>query len=262
MTDSRAANVTLNTQTERPAGKRSFDAVGASAAALFVIAIVAAAYPAFRAGPTTGPGLLLLMGLAGVAFIGIFAFGSSEPKGAVERQGWGEMLDALGEPAAVLSNDGRVLHANSGWAAAFGGAKRLPKTSEAGGLYAALNAAKRGDIGRAELIGGAGERASSVTRFGDRRFLIRAAEPPPAPASPQRVEASNIRPAEIKEPMVAAIAASFDGFAAAAPFGAAALDGGDPLDAVIAEANTALEVMTQGRAKPGVRFGDLLDAGS
>ncbi len=262
MTDSRAANVTLTTQTERPAGKRSFDAVGASAAALFVIAIVAAAYPAFRAGPTTGPGLLLLMGLAGVAFIGIFAFGSSEPKGAVERQGWGEMLDALGEPAAVLSNDGRVLHANSGWSAAFGGTKRLPKTSEAGGLYAALNAAKRGDIGRAELIGGGGERAASVTRFGDRRFLIRAAEPAPAPASPQRVEASNIRPAEIKEPMVAAIAASFDGFAAAAPFGAAALDGGDPLDAVIAEANTALEVMTQGRAKPGVRFGDLLDAGS
>ena len=264
MTDSRAANVTLNTDTGRPADKRSFDAVGAVAAALFVIAITAAAYPAFRAGPTTGPGLLLLMGLAGVAFIGIFAFGASEPKGAAERQGWDEMLDALGEPAAVLSNDGRVLHANAAWGQAFGSVRRLPKTVEGGSLYAALNAAKRGETGRAELIGAVGERNAAVTRFGDRRFLIRAVEPAaaPAPAPAPRVETANIRPAELKEPIVAAIAASFDGFAAAAPFGAAALDGGDPLDAVIVEANTALEVMTQGRAKPGVRFGELLEAGS
>jgi two-component system cell cycle sensor histidine kinase/response regulator CckA len=62
--------------------------------------------------------------------------------------------------------------------------------------------------------------------------------------------------------MMAAITASFDGFAAAAPFGAAALDGADPFAAVIVEANAALEAMTQGRAKPGARFADLLDPGS
>src|SRR3712207_4673664 len=91
------------------AERRGFDAIGAAAAALFVMAIVAAAYPAFKAGPTTGPGMLLLLGLAGVAFIGIFAFGAGESKSGVERNAWGEVLDALTEPAAVLTKDGRVI---------------------------------------------------------------------------------------------------------------------------------------------------------
>ena len=248
--------------TPSPAERRGFDPVGAAAAALFVIAILAAAYPAFRAGPTTGPGMLLLLGLAGVAFIGIFAFGSSEPH-RTDRQGWGEVLDALPEPSAVLSGDGRVLRANAAWAEAFGSSRRLPKTTEAGGLYTALNAAKRGETGSAQLIAGSGERPAAVTAFGERRFLVRALELAAAAQAPLvRAEASNIKPAEVTEPIVAAIAASFDGFAAAAPFGAAALDGLDPLDAVIVEANTALEAMTGGRAQPGVRFGDLLDPAS
>ena len=262
MTDSRTANLIGHTEGEAPVERRGFDAVGAAAAGLFVLAVVAAAYPAFRAGPTTGPGLLLLLGLAGVAFIGVFAFGAAEARGSAEGQGWGEMLDALDEPAAVLSNDGRIVRANAAWETVFGRSRRLSRTAEAGGLYAALNAAKRGEPAQAPLVSPAGERGATVTRFGDRQFLVRAVETSAPAVIAARAEAPNIRPAELKEPMVAAIAASFDGFAAAAPFGAAALDGGDPLDAVIVEANTALEVMTQGRAKAGVRFGDLLEAGS
>ena len=50
-----------------------------------------------------------------------------------------------------------------------------------------------------------------------------------------------------------------DAFAAAAPFGAALLDGEEPFDSLVLQANSALESMTAGAAKPGVRFGDLLD---
>jgi len=241
-----------------PAGRRAFRPVGAVAAALFVLAILFAAYQAFDPGGVTGPGLLLLMGLAGVAFIGIFAFSPSEPV-RTDQQGWGEVLDALSEPSAVLSGDGRVLRANRAWTEAFGSSRRLPKTSEPGGLYTAMNAAKRGAAGRAHLLAGHGERGAAVTAIGERRFLVRTLDAAPPAALPPVAELSNIKPVEVTEPLAAAIAASFDGFAAAAPFGAAALDGTDPLDAVIVESNTALEVMTGGRARAGVRFGDLLD---
>ena len=134
-----------------PPERRSFHAIGAAAAAFFVLATLLAAYPAFKAGSNTIPSMLLLMGLAGVAFIGIFAFGSGESKSTEERSLWGEVLDALAEPAAVLSKDGRILRANTAWFDAFGSTRRLPKTPEIGAFYTALTAAKRGDTGRAVL---------------------------------------------------------------------------------------------------------------
>jgi len=246
--------------------RRGFDAIGAAAAALFVMAILAAAYPAFRAGPTSGPGMLLLLGLAGVAFIGIFAFGSGEAKGSTERSAWGEVLDALNEPAAVLSKDGRVLRANASWFDAFGTTRRLPKSAEVGGFYTALTAAKRGETGRVRLLDAEGERDAAVTQLGPRRFLVRAPHRGPAAVaavlSELRPAASNVKLVEAPEPAVAAFTASFDGFAAAAPFGAAALDGADPLEAVILECNAALQALLGGRASPGAKFGDLFDPAS
>ena len=240
-----------------PPERRGFDAIGAAAAALFVMAIVAAAYPAFKAGPTTGPGMLLLLGLAGVAFIGIFAFGSGEPKSAAERNVWGEVLDALAEPSAVLSKDGRILRANTAWFDAFGSTRRLPKTPEIGAFYTALTAAKRGDTGRAILCAEDGERQASITSVGGRRFLVRAA-PREAVVAVTKAEAvSNVR--VVDAPAMAVFTASFDGFAAAAPFGAAALEGSDPLEGVIVQANAALQAMTGGRAAVGLKLGDLLD---
>ena len=74
------AMTTPTLEAARAAGRRRIDPLSIAAAVFFLLAILAAAYPAFRAGPTTGPGLLLLMGLAGVAFAGIYAFASSEPR--------------------------------------------------------------------------------------------------------------------------------------------------------------------------------------
>ena len=244
--------------------RRGFDVLGAVAAALFIIAILAAAYPAFKAGPTTGPGMLLLLGLAGVAFIGIYAFSSSDPKSASERNAWGEVLDALNEPAAVLSKDGRVLRANASWFDTFGTTRRLPKSTETGGFYSALTAAKRGEAGRVRLIGGDGERDASVTAVGDRRFLARAPHlrSDAGVVAELRVGEPNVRTVAAPQPVVAAFTASFDGFAAAAPFGAAALDGDDPFEAVILESNAALQALLGGRAAPGEKFGDLFDPAS
>ena len=247
-----------------PAERRGFDAIGAAAAALFVMAIVAAAYPAFKAGPSSGPGMLLLLGLAGVAFIGIFAFGSGDAKGGAERNAWGEVLDALSEPAAVLSKDGRIIRANAAWVDAFGANRRLPRTPEVGGLYSALTAAKTGAGGRTRLLAADGDRDALVASVaGGRRFLVRAPLlGAPAVRSDTRDALANVRPLSAPVPEVAAFAAAFDGFAAAAPFGAAALEGHDPLEGVIVEANAALQLMTQGRAAPGVKLGDLLDPAS
>lgn len=46
----------------------------------------------------------------------------------------------------------------------------------------------------------------------------------------------------------------------AAPFGVARLDGADPMDAVLMDANPALLLLTGGAAVPGTRFSDLFEA--
>jgi two-component system cell cycle sensor histidine kinase/response regulator CckA len=250
----------LHANPEAP--RRGFDVIGAVAAALFVMAIAAAAYPAFKAGPTTGPGMLLLLGLAGVTFIGVFVFAAGEPKTVAERNAWGEVLDALTEPAAVLTKDGRVLRANAAWFDAFGSTRRLPRTAEAGGLYTAMVAANQGDTGRTRLAALDGERDAMITGVAGRRFLVRAPQPRAVTVEARAAAAPNVKPVEAPPAAVAAFTASFDGFAAAAPFGAAALDGPDPLAAAIIETNGALQTITGGRARSGVVFGDLLEPSS
>ncbi|MDB5459353.1 MAG: cckA, partial [Caulobacteraceae bacterium] len=102
----------------------------------FVGALLAAAYPAVRAGPATGGGLMLLAGLAGVAVLGLFAFrhnGAPEPASDL-----GPLLGALAEPAAVVSADGRILAANPAWRAAAGPLTRLPRPRGASTLFSAL----------------------------------------------------------------------------------------------------------------------------
>ena len=62
-------------------GRRA-DPLSLGATAFFLVAVAAAAYPAVLAGPSTGPGLLLLVGLAGVALAGVFVFGIREREAA------------------------------------------------------------------------------------------------------------------------------------------------------------------------------------
>ncbi len=246
---------------------RRTDPLSMAAVVFFVLAILAAAYPAFRAGPSTGPALLLLIGLAGVAFVGIFAFATSEPRRAsVVDDGLHALVDALGEPAAVATADGRLLSFNVAWRTETGVLRRLPKDRSGGGeLYAALASARRTGAGEARF--GRDHQPAVISRLGDDKLLVRlAGEEPyePAPA-PSPVALAFAEPARLAAPVAQVAAptvAALDAFAAAAPFGAALLDGDDPFDAVIVELNEALKVLTGGKARLGLKFGDLIDAAS
>ncbi|MFI4950612.1 MAG: hypothetical protein ACHP7A_06200, partial [Caulobacterales bacterium] len=61
----------------RKARKGRFDPLTAAAVVFFLMAVAFAAAPAMNAGPTTLAGLLLLIGLAGVACLGLFVLRGS-----------------------------------------------------------------------------------------------------------------------------------------------------------------------------------------
>jgi two-component system cell cycle sensor histidine kinase/response regulator CckA len=243
--------------------RRRVDGLSLAAAVLFVLAVAAAAYPALQAGPQTGPGLLLLVGLGGTAVLGVLAFALSDrapAEAAVDAPADVEgLIDALPEPAAVLAEDGRIACANGAWRGVWGDAGRLPKGSGAQTLYPALVAARRGEaVSGAPVSTPKGTRAADVAPLAADRFLVRLSAPPsfgalaagPAPAAEE--------PAPVRPSGPAPVA--LDAFAAGAPFGAALLDGADPFTAPILQANPALLAMSGGRAQPGAVFGDLFDA--
>ena len=122
-------------------GRKRFDLLAVMAAGFFLLAVALAALPALNAGPATTAGLLLLVGLAGVAFLGLMAFrASSRP--AQEDDTIERFLEALSEAAAVAGADGRILAGNGQWQSAVGHLPRLPKAG--GGLFAALVKARDG----------------------------------------------------------------------------------------------------------------------
>jgi two-component system, cell cycle sensor histidine kinase and response regulator CckA len=64
----------------------------------FAVAVAALAWPAFRASPVSAPGMILLVTVAVVALVGLFAFGRADarqPAGDVAV----EMLDAMARPS-------------------------------------------------------------------------------------------------------------------------------------------------------------------
>ncbi|HTK35694.1 MAG TPA: ATP-binding protein [Caulobacteraceae bacterium] len=249
---------------ERPpkAKRRDIDPLTPFAAVLFVLAIAGAAYPAFKAGPTTGPGLLLLFGLAGVSFLGLFAFGTTELRetAAVSSdEGLAGLVDALQEPAAVAGADGRLSCANAPWRALMGEARRLPK-GPTGGLYAALAAARRVGAGEARLTVAGEERGVAVSRLAGDRLLVRL--PVSRSLEVVRLLADGNAPIAAPPASAAEPPSSLEAFAGAAPFGAALLDGTDPFEAAIVQANAALGELTEGAALPGAPFGALIDPSS
>jgi len=248
--------------------RRRPDMLNIAALVFFVLAILAASYPALRAGPRDGPAILLLVGLAGVAFLGIFAFATSEPRTAPVDEGLHALVDALAEPAAVTTADGRLVSFNAAWRTETGVLRRLPKEGADGqAIYAALAAARRSGAGEAKL-GRDPAHPAAVSRLGDDKLLVRLTrdEPPrPAPMSPARPpvasmdrSAAALQPNAAPAPTILSPSA-LDAFAAAAPFGAALLDGIDPFDAAIVEVNEAMTALTSGRAKLGVVFGELIE---
>ena len=146
----------------------------ALAVVFFLLAIVLAAAPVLNFGPETRAGLLLLIGLAGVGCLGLFVLGGTLEAAPDTDLGAETFLAALDEPAAVASPDGRLVSANPDWREVVGAAQRLPKTGAgASNLFAALIAARRGEMGRASLKLGGQDRSVLVSSVGPRRFLVR-----------------------------------------------------------------------------------------
>jgi len=235
-------------KTDGAVEKRRSDILGILAIAFFLLTVGLAAVPAFRSGPATLAGLLLLAGLAGVALIGLIAFRGGERDSPAAGAEMAAMLAALAEPAAACAADGAVIAANDPWRGVMGQARRLPK---GGGLFPALTDALRTGVGEGPLLVGGVERQVRATALGAGRLLLRipplppparieAAPPPPAPPPPGRL----------------------DPFAAASPFGAVLIDGADPFEGVIVEANAALAGVVGAQAVKGARFGDLLAGAS
>jgi two-component system cell cycle sensor histidine kinase/response regulator CckA len=166
-------------------------------------------------------------------------------------------LHALEEPAAVASPDGRLMAANAAWRELFGAQNRLPKSgATATTLFGALAAARKGETGRVSLRAGGEERQAQIAQLGPRRFLIRLAVAGQGSMPPAAIEVLNaVAAARSPPPKV------LDAFAAASPFGAALLDGDEPFDATIVEANPALRSVVGG-GDVGQVFGELFEATS
>lgn len=240
---------------ERPA--RRLDPITGLAVLCFLAAVGFAAVPAFHAGPATRAGVMLLVGLFGVACLGLFALRSSAEPVVSSEPGADKVVDALTEPAAIAAADGRIHAANAAWRSLLGAAARLPKGGpSAASLFAALTAARRGETAQASIRNNGAEHLATVAPLGERRFLVRLNETPQLAlpsAAAEVLQAFNT--AKPPPPKV------LDAFAAASPFGAALLDGEDPFEATIVEANPALSAVAGGGAS-GARFGDLIDAAS
>lgn len=226
---------------------------------LFAAVVLLAAWTVLMSGPETAAGVLLLAGLTGFVALGFLVFRSTRRAPAGPESGEAQFIAALEEPAAVVAVDGRIRDANPAWSELIGPAHRLPRTSaSAPGLFEALTEARRGRIGRASLLAGGVERPAVISTAGPRRFLVRLLPSAPAPlalAAEARPAASGPDPSAVPTPD------ALDAFAAAAPFGAALLSGGDPFTAEIIEANPTLSAITSTQAVGGV-FGDLFDSAS
>ncbi|WP_333587429.1 cell cycle histidine kinase CckA [Phenylobacterium sp.] len=239
------------------APQRRFDPLTAVAVVFFLMAVAFAAAPALNAGPATLAGLMLLVGLAGVACLGLFVLRSTLEPAPEAEPGADRLLEALSEAAALAGVDGRIHAANAAWRSLMGEAPRLPKGgTSAASLFAALGAARRGETAHATLRAGGADQAVDISPLGQRRFLVRV-----RPAAPEPLAL----PSAALEVLTAAVSAKapppkvLDAFAAASPFGAALLEGEDPFNAVIVEANPALSAMA-GRVERGQAFGDLIEA--
>ena len=241
-----------------PSKARKVDFLIAFAVVFFMLAVVFAGAPLLNAPFEALGSSLLLIGLAGVACIGIFVLRGAPEDTPEEEAGAEAFLSALDEPAAVVAPDGRLLTTNPAWRVAMGPQPRLPKSgAAASSLFGALAAARRGELGRAPVKAGGQEREALVSPIGPRRFLVRLAGrdgPLALPSSAMEV-LNAVAGAKPPPPKV------LDAFAAASPFGAALLEGEDPFEARIIEANPALAALAKG-GEAGQVFGGLIEPAS
>ncbi|MBU4433388.1 MAG: hybrid sensor histidine kinase/response regulator, partial [Alphaproteobacteria bacterium] len=232
--------------------RRRFDPYIWGAALFFVAAAGLAAVPALRAGPATLAGLLLLGGVAGVAILGLVAIRASAQHESDSDAAEG-FIDALSEPTALVVADGRLLAANAAWRQVMGEARRLPKGVSGSGLFAALVRARKGEMAEGLLRADGADRVATVSRLAGGRLLVRLAPPVAAPTIAAELPSAPKAEAVVPPP------GSLDAFSGASPFGAALLEGLDPFNSRILEANPALTAMAGPGAKAGVMFGELIE---
>jgi two-component system cell cycle sensor histidine kinase/response regulator CckA len=242
-----------------PNSRRKLDPLTGLAVLFFLAAVGFAATPALNAGPATLASLMLLIGLAGVGCLGLMVLRASPESDEEAERAAEAFLAALDEPAAVAGPDGRLSAANPAWRAAMGSTLRLPKGGPAGAsLFGALSAARKGELGRAALKAGGQERDALISPIGPRRYLVRLTG---------QGQGTLALPSAALEVLTAFTAAKppppkvLDAFAAASPFGAALLEGEDPVAAKILESNGALKAVAHGGEVDQV-FGELIEPAS
>jgi two-component system cell cycle sensor histidine kinase/response regulator CckA len=219
-----------------------------------------------QSSPTAKPGRSLLER--------VFGLGWSEP--GLETPKLAQLLvDVLSEAAAVVGEEGTIMAANLAWFDLMGQGLRLPSQAPiATDLFRAFAAARR-DHTTAALVNWHDQVCMANVSllphsvFGQgQAYLLRLVVQPPsqAPAeSPAFAAEPDMAPAvrpqaalPLQGDVLAMDALSLDTFAATAPFGAALLDGADPLDALIIQSNQAFSAIT-GAADQGRRFCDLIE---
>jgi len=217
----------------------------------FAVAVAALAWPAFQAGPVTTPHMILMITIAAVSLMGLFAFNRIETKTPARPAGdvAVEMLDAMAEPAALVFASGAVLAYNGAWASQNGATVNLPKGKSAQALYMAFAQARQGHQGRAIVLIGDREIEVLIGLAGEGRYLVREA--------PEATLSST--PAAVAAPAYAASAGDARAMAAGAPFGSAVIDGDDIFAGRAEDANPALATLTGPAAARNAAFGHLFD---
>ena len=236
------------------------DFAAMAAAGLFMIAVIALAVPVVFGAHASSASLVLLIGVAGTSFLGVFAFAAAhQPPARSLQPAVEDLLGALSEPAATVSVEGRISAVNAHFVDIFGGWERLPRDGAEGqSVYRALRQAERGAEGMAEITSGADRHRLIATRIDARRLLVRL-NPLTSPEPP--VETLD-RSIGVAVPSEGSPRAALDAFAGGSPFGAALIGASEAFEGELLEVNPALVALSEGAAKPGVRFSDLFDPGA
>ena len=210
------------------------------------------------------------LGLLGLAFgLGRTEQGLEEP--ALEQV----LVDVLTEAAAVVGEDGAILAANLAWFALMGPELSLPsRVPFATDLFSAFAAARRGQTSAAPVRWQDDDYAAHIALMpataatDGQAYLLRLMDQPEVQAldaSPVATTAPDLADDTLPQTDPALglhapslEAQSLDTFAATAPFGAALLDGSDPLYALIIQFNQAFSAIT-GAGYQGGRFCDLIE---
>ncbi|UDF02710.1 cell cycle histidine kinase CckA [Asticcacaulis sp. AND118] len=211
---------------------------------------------------------ILVIVMGAVVSVALFAFSHDddlEPRGP----GVEALVEALAEPAAIASFDGRLNATNPAWRDAGGNEKRLPAGEGSEALFVAMREARARGNSRALVRLGSFDFEMLLSRLGDEQVLVRAASQGvlgtglllnhelPATEAPE--EPATVADVETVETSVSPV---FDG--SDAPFGQALLQGEALLTARIVRSNPAFARLMGSAAGDlaGKVWGELIDAAS